>query len=362
MDIKEALVDENIPLNIPEGMLLHADLIDDYGILWQSKTSSPKEMEWVVSMTSQSMESVYIKKGIDPTLISLKILDRGKIASEMRVKQHYLSRGVRYEERGEGRIYYPATPLAKIGVIVMSGSGGGRPDTRAALLASRGFVAYALPYFRYGNLPPRLERIPLEYFQKAIEQFRKEVDLVALMGTSKGGEAALLLGTFCHIDKIVAYVPSCATYGGFPRFHLPSWTYRGKDFPIAPIIVPSEVTRPIRATPFFLSAIDQIASARIPVEKIQCPLLVISGSDDQMWPSQIFGNKIKEKCPHAIHLTYEGAGHMIAPPYIPLTVTTIINPLDGNRYEMGGTLKPHLTACTDSWKHVLQFLSNPRVS
>jgi hypothetical protein len=76
-----------------------------------------------------------------------------------------------------------------------------------------------------------------------------------------------------------------------------------------------------------------------------------------MWPSNRFGARIVEKCPHAVHLCYEGAGHMIGPPYIPLSITESISPVDGNRYEMGGQIGPHLKACEDSWKKVLQFLS-----
>jgi dienelactone hydrolase len=353
----EALVDEKVHLDIPEETFLEATLIDDYGNHWESQGCSGQEMDWLVNMKPKGIQSIYIKKSIDPTLISLKFFRKDKILSEKTVKQHYLGRGVTYEKRGEGRVYHPQTKLSKTGVIVFNGSGGGRADTRAALLASRGFTAYALPYFRFGNLPSRLERIPLEYFETEIEWFRKQVDSLALMGNSKGGEFSLVLGTLLDIDKIVAYVPSCATYGGFPNFHLPAWTYRGKDFPIAPVFPDEKITMPIVATPFFLKGFDQLQESLIPVEKIKCPLLIISGDDDQMWPSNQFGDRIVEKCPHAVHLCYKGAGHIIGPPYIPLSMTESISPVDGNRYEMGGQIGPHLKACEDSWKKVLQFLS-----
>jgi hypothetical protein len=44
------------------------------------------------------------------------------------------------------------------------GGDGGLTETRAALLASRGFIAFALPYFGYDDLPPFIE-LNLEYFE-----------------------------------------------------------------------------------------------------------------------------------------------------------------------------------------------------
>ena len=49
-------------------------------------------------------------------------------------------------------------------VIDMFGTAGTLAEFRAALLASRGFVAYALPYFAHEDLPNTLENIHFEYF------------------------------------------------------------------------------------------------------------------------------------------------------------------------------------------------------
>ena len=50
-------------------------------------------------------------------------------------------------------------------VIDMFGSSGGLIDFRAALFASRGFVAYSLPYFRYEDLPETMANLDLDYFE-----------------------------------------------------------------------------------------------------------------------------------------------------------------------------------------------------
>uniref|UniRef100_A0A8C3WV81 Bile acid-CoA:amino acid N-acyltransferase n=1 Tax=Catagonus wagneri TaxID=51154 RepID=A0A8C3WV81_9CETA len=45
---------------------------------------------------------------------------------------------------------------------------GGLIETRASLLASHGFAAFALAYCNYEDLPPQLEKVDLEYFEEAV--------------------------------------------------------------------------------------------------------------------------------------------------------------------------------------------------
>lgn len=54
------------------------------------------------------------------------------------------------------------------GVIDIAGIGSGSYEYRAALLASRGFVTLALPFFLYADLPKRLADVELEYFMVSI--------------------------------------------------------------------------------------------------------------------------------------------------------------------------------------------------
>jgi hypothetical protein len=50
----------------------------------------------------------------------------------------------------------------------MFGGAGGLIEMRAALLASRGFAAFALAFFAYEDLPANMDRIELEYFEVRI--------------------------------------------------------------------------------------------------------------------------------------------------------------------------------------------------
>lgn len=44
---------------------------------------------------------------------------------------------------------------------------GGLDESRASLLACRGFAALALPFFGYEDLPPIMKDLNLDYFEEA---------------------------------------------------------------------------------------------------------------------------------------------------------------------------------------------------
>ena len=50
------------------------------------------------------------------------------------------------------------------GAIDMFGGAGGIIEFRAALLASRGFACFSLPYFMYEDLPDNMFDLKLDYF------------------------------------------------------------------------------------------------------------------------------------------------------------------------------------------------------
>ena len=194
-------------------------------------------------------------------------------------------------------------------VITLSGSGGGLSEGGAALYASHGYAGFALAYFNYADLPQDLIEIPLEYFETAIgwlqRQPRLDGDRIAVSGTSRGGELVLLLGaTFPAVKAVIAYVPSGIVHGGIGRSGVrgasPAWTFRGEAIPymqprpekLSAEPPPPPKGEPIPLTPRFLRGLEDAeaaARAEIPVERINGPVLLISGKDDAMWPSTRHG-------------------------------------------------------------------------
>ena len=98
-----------------------------------------------------------------------------------------------------------------------------------------------------------------------------------------------------------------------------------------------------------------LAAAAIPVEKIGGPVLLVSGTDDQIWPAarlseMVVGRLRANRHPFAYeHLCYRGAGHMILPPGLGRFSTPRF-------LEMGGTSEADRRATEDSGEKVLAFL------
>ena len=118
-------------------------------------------------------------------------------------------------EQGLVGVYFAPTDseAPRPALIILGGSGGDVDEAKAALLASRGYATLALDYFGNAPLPIGLSEIPLEYFETAIEWLKVQegvdADKIGVIGTSRGGELALLLGaTFPEIKSVVSYVGS----------------------------------------------------------------------------------------------------------------------------------------------------------
>jgi dienelactone hydrolase len=263
-------------------------------------------------------------------------------------------------------------------------------EARAALLASHGYAALALAYFRMPELPQGLVNIPLEYFDNAIRWMRGQDWLgdgfLAVIGSSRGGELALLLGaTFPEINAVIACVPSGVVHGPFgpaepgdtrPRA---AWIYRGSPLPYLQqnnrTGDPSALERrgdELVETPLYLAWLRDTAAVErssIPVERIRGPVLMISGKDDAIWPSFALAEVARRRLEdhrHPFpftHLAYDGAGHSIFAPYGPTTTSTsTTHPVNGTRYALGGSPRRNADAAEDSWPKILKFLEQTRGS
>lgn len=343
----------------PRGLLWSMTLVDGQSA-GLSTSAAPLETEVVVETGTTPVATARVTRYFAaPEVSRTDVRDNGLVATFFR----------------------PAGAAPRPAIIVVPGSGGGVPEPSAALLASHGFASLALAYFRAEHLPESLAEIPLEYFEKAVRWLRGQ-DAVAnqplgVMGGSRGGELALLLGaTFPEFKAVVGYVPSGIVHAGISGGGLqearrrPAWTYRGEPVPflssrdagqMEPVPPTSE---PLPLTPIFLRALedrDAVEAASIPVERINGPVLLISGQDDQMWPSPVLAEIAMKRLAqhhhrHAFqHLSYPGAGHIIGQPGTPATVTASLHPLAGRWLAFGGNPKDNAAAAADSWPKVLAF-------
>ncbi len=269
--------------------------------------------------------------------------------------------------REEGLVgtYFAAD--ADAAIIILGGSSGGVKEDRARHLAAMGFSVFALSYFASEHLPHLLKNIPLEYFERAIAYVRKQkgIQSVGIWGISRGTEAALLMGSLhpSWIQAIALHVPNCAVYGAFDSADSPAWTFRGKPIlPSAPFMMSAmegrgEELDPLRLTPSFLRGMqeDRFVQSEIPVEKIRCPLLLISGEDDEMWPSAPFCRRIKDRLARhqtpieCTHFSYPRVGHC------PGVGSKIFHPIWKRWLSYGGNGLDNAAAAIEWGRQTVQF-------
>jgi dienelactone hydrolase len=349
------------------------DWVDPMGLVWTMKPEVQQERPPRMAYDLEPFELVFT------------LLQDGQLLQTETVTRRWLAEGVKRQELHDGDLrgvcFYPPGEGPLPAVIIVSGSGGGISETRAALFVNHGYVALTLGYFAYQDRPKYLTNINLEYFEQAAAWLRDQ-DVVdenrlVITGGSRGGELSLLLGaTFPIFKAVVANVPSSQVWGGIggeDGHTKPAWLYKSKPLyyylPKAREEAYSQPREPqetpIPLTPMFLESMQDeefIKASTIPVEKTQAPILLISGEDDQMWPSSLFSERVMARLkaqgftyPYEHH-SYPGAGHMIVGGYMPLAPNHGIHPVDGNDYAYGGKPRDQAFANADSWRQILRFL------
>ncbi|WP_438859386.1 acyl-CoA thioester hydrolase/BAAT C-terminal domain-containing protein [Achromobacter spanius] len=351
------------------------------GLIWsQAPVDSPSREHFNHPVTDALVTDVVARVGG---------VEAGMQAQATFTQRLALDGVTRHEVREEGLVgtlYLPAgsKPGSHPAVMILNGSGGGINEPRAALYASRGYAAFALAYFKAPGLSDYISNTPLEYFQTGLRWLRKKVqpkhDFVAISGQSRGGELVLLLGaTFPkEVSAVVAYVPGAVVHSGQnacdPKIGRegPTWLLGGKPIPHvwennrtatwAPF---DEGPSPHRHEKAILTALqdpDAVARARIRVEDIEGPVMLLSGTDDGSWPSSLYSKMVQDKLVDVKHpypvewLDYENGGHSILFPYVPTTQLVYAHPVSGKISTSGGNPKDNARADQESWEGVKKFL------
>ncbi|MGB9429378.1 MAG: acyl-CoA thioester hydrolase/BAAT C-terminal domain-containing protein [Gammaproteobacteria bacterium] len=348
------------------------------GLIWSMLPQNVKNPQEILYAPAAGSYTIRLEALADSRILAQATLNR-TIQSSGVIKTSVNTNGL------AGELYTPVTPGPHPAIIVLGGSEGGLyPQVNeAALLASHGYVALGLAYFQgfennevgLAALPQKLMDIPLEYFVKAADWLKQQPSVdpkhVAIMGWSKGAEAALITAaTFPkEFQAVIGFMPSSVVWSGInygPGPISSSWTLHGKPLPwVNPVMnlamfssgKPLAFVSSHRAGLKDTSAVEKAA---IPVEHIAGPVLLISGGDDQIWPSPLMSEQIMQRLAahhHAYNdesLCYAGAGHAILPPYRPTNASVVTVP--GGSFAFGGNPTAYAFADRDAWNKVLAFL------
>lgn len=275
-------------------------------------------------------------------------------------------------------------PHKRPAVILLGGSEGGSLITRdAAPLASHGLAVLALPVFsppdRAGvreipELPAAWADLPVETLNKARDWLARrpdvDADRIAIHGTSMGALLALLAGVHLPwVSGVVANVPSDVVWDGWgpdvPLGQRSTFSVAGRPLPFVPLagydekLGGYERNEPVILRRAFergrAARPDLAAQARVPVERIRAPVMVIGAYDDQMWPSGQMAQNIAERRRDAgldtETLLYRDAGHLLYDTgYAPTTG------YNAGLRKTGGTPQANARAQAEVWPRTLEFL------
>ncbi len=234
--------------------------------------------------------------------LASRVITRGLLAPGVSTRALSLARdGV------VGYYYAPPGGTRRPAVLVFGGSEGGvlAGAMVARALASAGYPALGIAYFKAPGLPATLAGIPLEYFGRALAflHAQPEVDTrrIAVAAASRGSEAAQLLAAYY---PTLVHGPADVAVCGPPDCNRPAWTWKHRPVPF---------TRQ-----FNNPAPTDNPAAVLPYDRIAAPLFLACGGKDRLWNSCGYARAAIAHHPGPHHgipdtlLAYPHAGHAVA--------------------------------------------------
>jgi dienelactone hydrolase len=250
--------------------------------------------------------------------------------------------------------YTPAKVQKKYGILVLGGSGGGKPAHLATKIAQSGRAVLSLAYFKEDGLPAELNEIPLEYFDAPkrwlMTQSDTRDDGIIVVGWSKGAELSLLLASKSEDYKgVIGIAPSSVIWAGilndWQKIPSSSWTSSGQPLPHVPFASGVKINKLIDLYKASLEQEELVNAAILSVEDITGPVLLLSGGKDEIWPASEMATVVCARMQEAKklckHVDYPDAGHLLDEDYI-----------------IGGTKASNAAANKASTKLMLEFIEH----
>lgn len=237
-------------------------------------------------------------------------------------------------------------------MLLLHGSSGTPDLERAGILAAEGYDVLAPRWF-----DQKISEVPLESFP--LDELEQRNDRIVVMGTSRGAEAALLLGALDdRIDAVVALSPSAYVWGWIEDGQQTSaWTWQGEPLPFVPF---DQAWEPDDDPPSFTGLYSrsvqtyaaEAEAARIPVERIRGEVFLTAGGDDRVWPSAEFAERIalsRGELPTRTAIAARAGHRLILPGETPKA--------GGQRMARGGTEEADRELGALAWPEIRKLLA-----
>ncbi|TSE01895.1 hypothetical protein FOS14_00400 [Skermania sp. ID1734] len=384
---------------------LRVSTVDAAGHEWRSTGAYTVEQDgtvqlpdpdrpwWDMEFTDRSAVPVTFSAPDDGLEYQVELSALGETATATATRR-WSANVVRDNVRGDGWMLrtYLKTGLTEpaAGVVVVPGSTGlAAMAPMAALLAARGYAAAVLAYMGEPGLPESFREIPLEAIDSGMRAFaawsgldRNRVGVVAASVGTGAVLSALALSDAMPVRCVVAISPTDVVWQALgsagPPPKASSLTHAGAPLPYLPIrgekllgqivrnALLGKVSRKPRSSAltmldaFARGAVDspQSARARIPVERIDAPILAVAGSADKMWPAKLMAAAVIDRRrqhgtgEHDELLVLDDVGHFVRPPVIPTTVDR------NDALVSGGTPVGVARGQRRAWATIVDFLES----
>lgn len=237
------------------------------------------------------------------------------------------------EQEGFHGSLFPVDGEKKKVVITVSGSEGGMTTAEAIaqFYQDNGIAALAIGLFKTQQTGKYLDRVPLEYMEKAVSWLKAGgYQRIGVDAISKGTEYALIAAEKFHeISCVIVRTPSHFISEGLGEKKNPTgtscWSWHGKELPFASY---RQRTFDLKARMIKEKEFNILPyncgktvpeEALISIEKIQAPILLFSTAADTVWPSvescKYMTERLKRYGYHYPyeHISYEHISHFMLP-------------------------------------------------
>ncbi|XP_016516810.1 acyl-coenzyme A thioesterase 4-like isoform X4 [Poecilia formosa] len=285
------------------------------------------------------------------------------------VERWYMAPGVQRipvtEDGLTATLFLPSGPGPFPGLLDLWGGGGQLVEYRAALLASHGIASMALDYLTCKYTMETGKIVEQDYFEMAYKFLQKHPKVlgsrIAMLGLSLGTSVILKIAVHSQIMKLRCAVCVSGSHvqpmDGFLKEIL---DYFSKNSGNTHFTKDNEVVWRDLLLP-----IPTDLSLKVDVGKLQCPLMLVVGEDDQNWCAYESAMDMKGMMERAGNshlltlLSYPNAGHLIEPPYMPHARVSLFREIQSRQKLMvlwGGQTLEHSRAQEDAWRKLLVFL------
>ncbi|XP_041952367.1 acyl-coenzyme A thioesterase 1-like [Alosa sapidissima] len=303
-----------------------------------------------------------------PVLVDVKVVSHerpehvlAKETHQRRFMKEGVQRVVVTDGRIRGTLFIPPGPGPFPGIVDLYTLGGGPSEPRASLLANKGFVVLALAFYRYKDLPKKVDKLDLEYFEEGVRFLQKHPKVkgsgVGVISISKSGDLALSMASFLSGIKAVVTINGCCANTLFPL------KYKDTIIPalmgdLKKVTLTEQGLLDISKAIPDPTANENLATV-IPVECADCNFMFVASEDDMNWDSVFFAElaaqRLRDSGKENFEIVrYPKAGHFVDVPYMPFYPSGV-HAAVGKVVTFGGEAKTNAHAQVELWGRVQEF-------